>query len=690
MANDVIKVKRGQSENRPVLIQGEFGLDLDTEDLIIGGVDGSQIEIAGKKDLKILDNNSPLVGNYRTVKAPDKYNTWAVLVQIDEGKQICFYASGDSHKANGGKEVAGRKVVYKITENDGLNWSDEYTMLFNSTTDYTVFGAVYVSANDSIIVFVNENLMSGEETIGTDYVVMKSLDGGLTFFETFRLSNSTDSDIQTLGYPNVPVVMDNGELIASKQIKVADKWGIIFMISTDNGASWNESYRAVAPIFNTLSEIPWEIRVAYIGNSKLIAIGRNDLGNPYQLNSDDYGRTWTQFTTNIIDCKQNPLFPLYFDDDNTMVLYYNDRLSNTVKKRTVDTTFIYDNPTLWSDAEIIAYTSSQANKIDSGYITAIRLRSYRRETSLGMYTNNAIVGDEDTPKDTGIVVIYDSVDKPLSPPMNENIFINGGMNVWQYGTTFTPVDDTPTYVASQWIFNGKATNVSISSSSIYNKRTMQIDMTDTSKIYQPLLGIQSDIVTLTARLQKVLSGKVKLYLKYKVSSVYQETTLLAEPHEFSGLKTVSFTFKKPVHDLGSPIFVGIEMENGGLTQVYDMKFESGYNFTGFNIYDEHLELQKCLAYYEDFIGTLSFPPRGNLDLMYTFPYVKKRLAPTVTVNWDGNTNTARAWDGMDVGNTSLTVITYSNFVRFFGTKPVTTTPDYYDIDEIIIDGRIVE
>jgi hypothetical protein len=638
--------------------------------------------------------NNPLIGRYKTVKNDTEYNSWPVLVRTKANRFIAFYACGPSHKSNGGKDVAGRKVCYKLSDNDGLTWSEEKVLLYKPDTDYTTFGAAALK-NGDIILFSNENTVKGTVTVKTDYLVLRSTDNGASFSLSFRLrTDSTDPVVKTSGYPNVPVEMDNGEIIASKQINVNGKkgWGVIF--SKDNGLTFQQGVKVISPTHDSYSDIPWEVRIAYIGQGRLVAMGRNDKGPLYQLNSGDYGRTWTQFTTNITDCRFNCVFPLYMADLDTITLYYNDRYSNTIKKRTAPATFIFNNPNQWNEATVIDYTSSPTTKIDSGYITSCRIRDYRNETMSCLYTTRDVFADEDTPKNTGIVIFYDTVEAPKTSITKENVFISGGFSTWQYGSSFKIADRMPIYTASQWLFQGTGTNVVAKSySPLFNKPTLKIATGKSEswvRLYQPLISLSKNTFTLTTRMNVADDGEcsVKLLLKWSKDGAQVSNTDLDKAKVVKGYKTVSFTFQCPMADLTSPVFVGLEMESKHDLFIYEMKLESGHAFTGFNEADAVADLAKASCFYEEFQGTVSFAADREGNLLHTMTFSPKVGVPEVQAFWNDEANVAGAWHNAEVGKTGLTVQAGGNFAVFSGAKPAGTTPVRYDVDKIVVDARV--
>jgi hypothetical protein len=436
--------------------------------------------------------------------------------------------------------------------------------------------------------------------------------------------------------------------------------------------------------------------MAYIGQGRLIAVGRNDRGALYQINSSDYGRTWTQFSTNISDCRFNCAFPLYFADSDLLTLYYNDRYSNSIKKRTVRATFVYNNPNQWTEATVIDYTSSPTTRIDSGYITSCRIREYRNETISCLYTTRDVYVDVDTPKRTGIVIFYDTVESPKTSITKDNLFVNGGFSTWQYGTRFTATDRTPVYTASQWIIQGAGTRIITKSfSPLLNKPTLKISATTREspvRLYQPLMGLTKTTFTLTARLNVPDQGdaRVKLLAKWIEGETRTTSVDLDNERIVSGYRTLSFTFQCPAANPDTPLFLGLEMVSKQDLFIYDMKLESGYAFTGFNETDLQSDQAKCRFFYEEWNGIYSAVANRDGNLLHTIAFGAKHSAPKVSVFWNDELNTACAREASSARTTNVNVETTENLLRLSGTKPTGISPVSYDIDKIILDARIFD
>lgn len=88
--------------------------------------------------------------------------------------------------------------------------------------------------------------------------------------------------------------------------KNANAWGTL--VSRDNGATWTQNVVEAGVDFK---DWPTEPSAVYLGDGKILGIARVESGSrenaQFQLQSSDYGKTWTRLRTNITDVRQlNP------------------------------------------------------------------------------------------------------------------------------------------------------------------------------------------------------------------------------------------------------------------------------------------------------------------------------------------------------------------------------------------------
>lgn len=395
-------------------------------------------------DQKSRRIDQPLIGRMKTVQEDENYNCWPTIVRGTNNRLFVFYGSGQFHKA--GYSI-GRSVKCKYSDNNGLEWSDEVIVAHHPEYDFFSFSAIVLSTGDIVCI-----VTKGQPGFQTN-VVYRSEDNGLTFVEGFDFDNSTDQYVSSIMSPNVPIEFEDGRLMLIKDCEISSQFGTYAIFSTDGGVTWNSSAPIVPMGTLDFNSFPWEVRTCYLGGGRILAIGRHQNGNPYQLTSTDYGQTWKYSLTNISDCIAHNAFPVYLSANGTIALYYTDRRSNVLKKRVVDADFIFNKPTSWPNPTIIDYTSSPSTAIDSGYVTAVPMKPGSLDVVGVLYTTRTGVADNDTaPRKTSIVTFFDKADHPnqLEPKygVNRQALINGSFDIWQRGDSFNSAG----YAADRWYF----------------------------------------------------------------------------------------------------------------------------------------------------------------------------------------------------------------------------------------------
>lgn len=139
-------------------------------------------------------------------------------------------------------------------------------------------------------------------------------------------------------------------------------WGKL--TSSDNGATWTQT-----PIESQLPKVQWptEPAAVYLGEGKILAIGRSEIGSPssarsqFQMVSSDYGATWQRAQTNIGDVFAST--PSLILDAGTGLLsnyYYQRGRGGVLRRRVVDPGSVFGNPLHWPASEAVA-TGSQSS-----------------------------------------------------------------------------------------------------------------------------------------------------------------------------------------------------------------------------------------------------------------------------------------------------------------------------------------
>ena len=149
-------------------------------------------------------------------------------------------------------------------------------------------------------------------------------------------------------------------------------WGTL--TSSDNGKTWVQK-----TVESGLDNIGWttEPSAAYIGDGRIIVIARIEHANEstqraqFQIESRDYGKTWTKKRTNITDVFISTPSLIYDKDTGLISNYYYQRGRGLLKRRVAEADKIFGNPLAWPDPEIIAFAS--AIGYDAGNVNATEI-----------------------------------------------------------------------------------------------------------------------------------------------------------------------------------------------------------------------------------------------------------------------------------------------------------------------------
>ena len=149
-----------------------------------------------------------------------------------------------------------------------------------------------------------------------------------------------------------------------------NSWGMV--TSKDDGKTWTQT-----PVETGLPKAQWptEPAAVYLGDGKILAIGRTEMGGPgtvrsqFQMISNDYGKTWTRAQTNISDVAAST--PSLVLDAKTRLLslyYYQRGRAGLLRRRVVEPGSVFEHPLLWPVSEAVATGSQIA--YDAGNVNA--------------------------------------------------------------------------------------------------------------------------------------------------------------------------------------------------------------------------------------------------------------------------------------------------------------------------------
>ncbi|MBR5025454.1 MAG: exo-alpha-sialidase, partial [Victivallales bacterium] len=139
-----------------------------------------------------------------------------------------------------------------------------------------------------------------------------------------------------------------------------------------NGRTWKQN---VMEANLPKADWPTEQCGIYLGDGRIIAITRCEVCDDclqrrqFQLQSTDFGKTWTKMRTNIGDVKISTPSLVYDASTGLLFNYYYHRGKGFLKRRVVPLEKIWDHPLDWPDFELVA--TGSANDHHAGNVNVI-------------------------------------------------------------------------------------------------------------------------------------------------------------------------------------------------------------------------------------------------------------------------------------------------------------------------------
>ena len=304
-----------------------------------------------------------------TLWSGDPHNAWGMsyVSPNDANKMIYFYRKGPFHDVSADATIC--RAIYDISAN---TWSGQGTEIINSTA--TGIGDRQVSGG---------NIGSRTYVFNTRYNVTK------TGWEDIQvLSTTNDGTNFVLNQTMVPSGNWGWFQVWGHMIQADDdNWIITWygknttnstnmvntIISSDGGTTW-----AFGPtIAKSVTKQYTEADIVNVGNGKLLALFRNDLGDPLtQCTSTDNGTTWSSpQLTNIHDGSGYQHAPNMIYDENRDKICLIYVCFNTDKHYYLeaDPDDVFSSPTSYPSGDLIDSGSSYAN---NPLITKIAANNY--------------------------------------------------------------------------------------------------------------------------------------------------------------------------------------------------------------------------------------------------------------------------------------------------------------------------
>ena len=296
----------------------------------------------------------PAPENVETAKG---YNSWPMMQALG-GKLVCVYSRGSAHTIGEGA----RGAYARVSGDGGKTWSEE-TLVSNDPA----FGEVPIGKG----LDENGDALFWIRFVGkgrVEHRLYRTKDG--RNFELVCSPKLSPTPMQITDVFKVPTAGLMAIWFTGNYGKGAlNAWGTL--VSRDNGRTWIQK-----TVESGLDRKNWntEQSAAYIGGGRILAIARieHDADSTeraqFQLESRDYGKTWTRERTNIGDVFISTPSLVYDEKTGLVSNYYYQRARGMLKRRVARADSVFGNPLAWPNPEIVAFASAVG--YDAGNVNA--------------------------------------------------------------------------------------------------------------------------------------------------------------------------------------------------------------------------------------------------------------------------------------------------------------------------------
>ena len=299
----------------------------------------------------------------RVVQEGDGYDSWPMIQAIGE-KLVCVYSRGSSHTI--GEDA--RAVYARTSMDEGETWTAE-VVVANTPGYGDVAVGKGLDSTGAMLLWVRR--------VGSQWIhdLYRTTDG-----VTFKLAATPKLDVAPVQITDVFEVPTVGLMALWFAGSYGDdgpnhSWGTL--TSSDNGATWEQT---TIESELTKSQWPTEPAAVYLGDGKILAVGRTEIGgssstrSQFQMVSSDYGVTWTCSQTNIGDVRISTPSLILDAETGLLTNYYYQRgpKRGILRRRVVDPDSVFDHPLNWPASEAVA-TGSQIT-VDAGNANATSIR----------------------------------------------------------------------------------------------------------------------------------------------------------------------------------------------------------------------------------------------------------------------------------------------------------------------------
>ena len=300
------------------------------------------------------------------------YNSWPMLQNIGD-TLVCAYSRGTGHNI----EEDAREVYAKYSRDGGRGWSAETTVASTPGAGEVAIGKG-LDSTGRMLLWVRRidstrhgpychDLYRGED---------RGEDGGEDGITFTRLA-TPELDPAPIQITDCFQLPGRGLMALWFAGPYGDdgpchSWGTL--TSQDDGISWTQT-----TIESNLTKDDWptEPSAVYLGDGKILAIARVEVGNSVttraqlQLTSTDFGVTWQRARTNITDVLASTPALLYDPASDLVTCYYFHRGRGILRYRRARAGDIFERPLSWPDSAAAALGSEST--WDTGNVNAVSI-----------------------------------------------------------------------------------------------------------------------------------------------------------------------------------------------------------------------------------------------------------------------------------------------------------------------------
>ena len=268
------------------------------------------------------------------IVTPYMYSAWP-MIGVAGNKLVCLYTVADQHSAT----TAG--LYMKTSTTNGLTWT-EGKEIFTDKTGVKGITGVGQDSNGNMLIWYRNGSPGAWNTTHELY----KTDGRIV-----TQVSVPDFALRGGHIGNIFSVEDDLFCFYNTYGNNRD-WGLLK--SSDDGITWEQ-----IPIEVDVpkAECPVEIEGVYLGEGNILVLGRKDSNEGtiamFQIQSSDYGKTWTKEYTNITDAVGSSPSMILDKESGEVTLYFFARSSGQLKRRVVNASDVWDNPLNWSASEVL-------------------------------------------------------------------------------------------------------------------------------------------------------------------------------------------------------------------------------------------------------------------------------------------------------------------------------------------------